>query len=84
MRWLTLIGVLLANAPQTNDDPIAGALGFLLIGTLMLIFASFTCRARWNALRKKGPRSVRDGLLVQGLGVIAVGLAMLVYGAATR
>ncbi|MEY2241946.1 hypothetical protein AB8A21_03140 [Streptomyces sp. BF23-18] len=76
--------MLLANAPQTDDDPIAGGLGFLLIGTLMLIFAFFTRRARWKVLRKKGPRSVRDGLLVQGLGVIAVGLAMLVYGAATR
>ncbi|MEN1888256.1 hypothetical protein [Streptomyces mirabilis] len=75
--------MLLSSAPQINDDPIAGGLGFLVIGTLVLVFAFLARRRRWKVNQEEGPWSFRAGQ-AQGAAALVVGLAMLVYGAATR
>ncbi|MET8407858.1 hypothetical protein ABZV34_07060 [Streptomyces sp. NPDC005195] len=80
LGWLTFTSVFLSSAPQTNDDPIAGGLGFLAIGALVLVF-TFLARC-WGrkVFQEEGPWSFRAGQ-VQGVTALVVGLGMLVYGA---
>ncbi|MEU6278396.1 hypothetical protein ABZ871_39320 [Streptomyces populi] len=75
--------MLLSSAPRTNDDPIAGGLGFLVIGALVLVLTFLARRRGWKVLQEEGPWSFRAGQ-VQGATALAVGLAMLVYGATAR
>jgi uncharacterized membrane protein len=68
-----------AIATQTNDDPIAGGTGFLIIGVLVLAFG-FCARWRgWRVVQAEGPWSFRAAL-IQGTAALMVGLGMLVYG----
>ncbi|MET8101584.1 hypothetical protein ABZV29_34850 [Streptomyces sp. NPDC005236] len=80
----TFGALLLSAAPQTNDARITGSPTSLIADTLILILALLTPRARRNALRKKNPRPVREGPVLQNPGLIATGPATPVYDAATQ
>jgi hypothetical protein len=78
-----LIDVLLSSATRTNNDPIAGGIGFLIIGALVLIFAALARWRGWKVLHAEGPYSFRSAV-GQGAATFAVGLAMLLYGLARQ
>jgi hypothetical protein len=72
----------LASAPHTNDDPIAGGAGFLILGMLVVAFGLCARWRRWK-LPTEGSYSARAAIM-QGTVSVVVGLGMLVYGYASR
>ncbi|MER5915958.1 hypothetical protein ABT124_37490 [Streptomyces sp. NPDC001982] len=78
-----MIDVLLSSATRTNNDSIAGGIGFLIIGALVLIFAILARWRGWKVLHAEGPYSFRSAV-GQGVAGLAVGLAMLLYSLARQ
>lgn len=70
----------LASATQTNNDPMAGGVGFVIIGALVLVSANFAHWRGWNVFRTTSYRAA----VLQGMTAILVGLGMLVYALATE
>ncbi|MFE7708558.1 hypothetical protein ACFU6I_22800 [Streptomyces sp. NPDC057486] len=72
----------LTSAPQTNDDPIAGGTGFVILGVLVVAFGLCARWRRWK-LPTEGSYSARAAIM-QGTASVVFGLGLLLYGYASR
>ncbi|MGW5126853.1 hypothetical protein ACWEQ7_22955 [Streptomyces sp. NPDC004069] len=75
--------MLFAVATETNDDPVAGGLGFVILGSLVLAFNACARWRRWRFVNEGGPWSARSAIW-QGAAAVLVGLGMLIYSVVSQ